>query len=77
VRLKAGLLTIRFGELSGGVVERDGSGGTCFFLNLGRGESSDSAMVTFQCKLIDVLLFDQQLAQYGVTGLIGKQLPQL
>jgi hypothetical protein len=34
-------------------------------------------MVTFQCKLIDVLLFDQQLAQYGVTGLIGKQLPQL
>ena len=45
MRLKAGLLTIRFGELSGGVVERDGSGGTCFFLNLGRGESSDSAMV--------------------------------
>ncbi len=66
----AGLLIRRFKGLSGDIVELDGVGATCFFLNLGRGEeSSDSAMVTSKCQLIDHFgLFEQQLTTAAASA---------
>ena len=70
VRLTAGLLIRRFIGLSGDIVELDGAGATCFFLNLGRGEeSSDSAMVTSKCQLIDDFIrFEQQLTTAAASA---------
>ena len=70
MRLTAGLLIRRFIGLSGDIVELDGAGATCFFLNLGRGEeSSDSAMVTSKCQLIDEFIrFEQQLTTAAASA---------
>ena len=70
VRLMAGLLIRRFKGLSGDIVELDGVGATCFFLNLGRGEeSSDSAIETSKCQLIDHFgLFEQQLTTAAASA---------